>query len=126
MPLLARRAASATERTLVYFRMTMYMRPTLRLIYSPTHQSIAGRCWTRSYFRDGVKTGKAEYEHMFSAVHPRTDIDGFSRACDGQQNVRAYYATLPRPTVWRTSKPSNWGGSRYSGFVSPAPVFVAK
>jgi hypothetical protein len=27
MPLLARRAASATERTLVYFRMTMYMRP---------------------------------------------------------------------------------------------------
>jgi hypothetical protein len=47
--------------------------------------------------------------HMFSAVHPRTDIDGFSRTCDGQQNVRAYYATLPRPTVWRTSKPSNWG-----------------
>src|SRR5258707_15297445 len=57
---------------------------------------------------------------MFSAVHPRTYIDGFSRACDGQQNVRAYYATLPRPTVWRISKPANWGGSRYSVFLSPA------
>jgi hypothetical protein len=35
MPLLARRAASATERTLVYFRMTMYMRPPMRLSPSP-------------------------------------------------------------------------------------------
>src|SRR5206468_4781132 len=53
MPLLARRAASATERTLVYFRMTMYMRPPMRLSSSPTHQSISGPCWTRAYFRDG-------------------------------------------------------------------------
>src|SRR6266481_2667090 len=53
MPLLARRAASATERTLVYFRMTMYMRPPMRLSSSPRHQSISGRCWTRAYFRDG-------------------------------------------------------------------------
>ena len=35
MPLLARRAASATERTLVYFRMNMYMRPPMRLSSSP-------------------------------------------------------------------------------------------
>src|ERR1700730_10922260 len=73
-----------------------------------------------------VKTGKAQYEHMFSAVHPRTDIDGFSRACDGQQNVRTYYATLPRPTVWRTSKPSNWAGSRYSALLSPARLCAAR
>src|SRR5258707_642895 len=36
MPLLARRAASATERTLVYFRMNMYIRPPMRLSSSPT------------------------------------------------------------------------------------------
>src|SRR6266446_9137625 len=53
MPLLARRAASATERTLVYFRMNMYITPPMRLSSSPTHQSISGRCWTRAYFRDG-------------------------------------------------------------------------
>jgi hypothetical protein len=53
MPLLARRAASATERTLVYFRMNMYIRPPMRLCFSTTHQSISGRCWTRVYFRDG-------------------------------------------------------------------------
>src|SRR5712672_2152463 len=53
MPLFARRAASATERTLVYFRMNMYIRPPTRLSSSPTHQSISGRCWTRAYFRDG-------------------------------------------------------------------------
>src|SRR5713226_8720303 len=53
MPLLARRAASATERTLVYFRMNMYIRPPMRLSSSSTHQSISGRCWTRAYFRDG-------------------------------------------------------------------------
>src|SRR5258706_872444 len=56
MPLLARRAASATERTLVYFRMNMYIRPPMRLSSSPTHQSISGRCWTRAYFRGGSKT----------------------------------------------------------------------
>jgi hypothetical protein len=53
MPLLARRAASATERTLLYFRMNMYIRPPMRLSSSPTHQSISGRCWTRACFRDG-------------------------------------------------------------------------
>src|SRR6267154_2451915 len=55
MPLLARRAASATERTLVYFRTNMYIRPPMRLSSSPTHQSISGRCRTRTYFRDGSK-----------------------------------------------------------------------
>src|SRR6266404_8574911 len=35
MPLLARRAASATERTLVYFRMTMYMRPPCVSVPAP-------------------------------------------------------------------------------------------
>jgi hypothetical protein len=53
MPLLARRAASATERTLVYFRMNMYIRPPTPLCSSPTHQNISGRRWTRAYFRDG-------------------------------------------------------------------------
>jgi len=31
----------------------MYIRPPMRLISSPTHQSISGRCWTRAYFGDG-------------------------------------------------------------------------
>jgi hypothetical protein len=53
MPLLARRAASATERTWVYFRMNMYMRPPCVSVPAPRHQSISGRCWTRAYFRDG-------------------------------------------------------------------------
>ena len=35
MPHLARRAASAIERTLVYFRMNIYMRPPLRLSSGP-------------------------------------------------------------------------------------------
>jgi hypothetical protein len=52
MPLLARRAASATERTLVYFRMNMYIRPPTPLCSSPTHQNISGRRWTRAYFRE--------------------------------------------------------------------------
>ena len=43
MPLLARRAASATERTLVYLRMTMYIRGTMRISSVLTHQSILGR-----------------------------------------------------------------------------------
>src|SRR5262249_54250065 len=47
--------ASATERTLVYFRINMYIRPSMRLSSSPTHPSISGRCWTRAYFRDGSK-----------------------------------------------------------------------
>jgi hypothetical protein len=36
MPLLARRAASATERTFVYFRMTMYMRPPCVSVPAPS------------------------------------------------------------------------------------------
>jgi hypothetical protein len=35
MPLLARRAASATERTLVYFRMNMYMKATCASQFQP-------------------------------------------------------------------------------------------
>src|SRR6266404_3718992 len=35
MPLLARRAASATERTLVYFRTNMYIRSPMRLSSAP-------------------------------------------------------------------------------------------
>ena len=35
MPLLARRAASATERTLVYFRMNMYIRPPCVSVPAP-------------------------------------------------------------------------------------------
>src|SRR6266487_252566 len=61
MPLLARRAASATERTLVYFRMNMYIRPPMRLSSSPTHQSISGRCWTRADFRDGSMLSKKSF-----------------------------------------------------------------
>jgi hypothetical protein len=38
MPLLARRAASATERTLVYFRMTMYMNHHAFQFQPCTHQ----------------------------------------------------------------------------------------
>src|ERR1700758_4889970 len=49
MPLLARRAASAIERTLVYFRMNMYIGPpTMCLNSCWTHQIISGRCWTRA------------------------------------------------------------------------------
>ena len=53
MPLLARRAASAIERTLVYFRTNMYIRLPMHLSSGPAYQSILGRCWTRTIFRDG-------------------------------------------------------------------------
>jgi hypothetical protein len=74
MPLLARRAASATERTLVYFRMNMYIRPPMRLSSSPTHQSISGRCWTRAYFRDGSFTTELGIlrDVRFTSVSNRT------------------------------------------------------
>jgi hypothetical protein len=42
MPLLARRAASATERTLVYFRMTMYMRPPCVSVRAPRIKAYRG------------------------------------------------------------------------------------
>ncbi len=39
-----------------------------------TYQTIVGPSLARADVRNGVKTGKARCEHMFSAVHPTTDI----------------------------------------------------
>src|SRR6266566_7670510 len=93
MPLLARRAASATERTLVYFRMNMYIRPPMRLSSSPTHQSISGRCWTRAYFRDGsiaTEMGCPRYVRSTPDSDRTADIAGgpfgarLGNACSGE------------------------------------------
>src|SRR5258706_14637920 len=91
MPLLARRAASATERTLVYFRMNMYIRPPLRLSSSPTHQSISGRCWTRAYFRDGsnseVELADADFRFTPEGRHPAVGLECPFRAMCGRLRV---------------------------------------
>jgi len=71
--------------------------------------SIVGPLVIKLISQMGSKPEKLNTSTCFPLFIPRTDIDGFSRACDGQQNVRTHYTTLPRPTVWRTSKPSNWG-----------------
>jgi hypothetical protein len=51
------------------------------------------------HFRKGSKAEK----HMFSAVHPITDITRV--LCSAYER----HAVLLRPTVWRTSKPSKSG-----------------
>ena len=93
MPLLARRAASATERTLVYFRMTMYMRPPMRLSSSPTHQSISGRCWTRAYFRDG----------SFGSFDPAPFTSGLPCAADIGR-VPRQVSKVPKPEISPNAK----------------------
>jgi hypothetical protein len=90
MPLLARRAASATERTLVYFRMNMYIGPPMRLNSRPTHQSISGRCWTRAWFRDGSDSVVRQYWLDVRFARKRTQYSDVSLG--------------PRRDQFRTSK----------------------
>src|SRR6266403_1448292 len=93
MPLLARRAASATERTLVYFRMNMYIRPPMRLNSSPTHQSISGPCWTRTSFRDGSKPEKLDASRCFPLCpRKRTsrNVVGMSVSCHNRKSPRSF------------------------------------
>src|SRR6266480_1871233 len=100
MPLLARRAASATERTLVYFRMNMYIRPPLRLSSSPTHQSISGRCWTRAYFRDGSKADLTAHKSYFP-LYPRKRTQVGHRGMSALCQLRKC-STLTQATTCRS------------------------
>ena len=79
MPLLARRAASATERTFVYFRITMYMRPPMRLSPSPRIKSY------RAAAGLGPTSEMGHYQRSnsalpLSALPPGADIA--ASACD--------------------------------------------
>src|SRR2546429_8134250 len=40
-----------------------------------------------------------------SALPPKADIDGVL----ARRSASKLHAVFPRPTVWRTSNPSNWG-----------------
>jgi hypothetical protein len=85
---LARRAASATERTLVNFRMNMYIRPAMRLSSSPTHQSISGRCRPRADFRDGSKTEAAPLErHVRSTYNIGSALAVFDHLVGGTRSL---------------------------------------
>jgi hypothetical protein len=110
MPLLARRAASATERTLVYFRMNMYIRPPMRLSSSPTHQSISGRCWTRAYFRDGSFTTELGILRgvRFTSVSNRTAdiVAGPVRAKFGSRCFHSNTSSARASSVGGTVSPS--------------------
>src|SRR4029077_4402859 len=78
MPLLAGRGAAATERTLVYFRMNMYMRSPCVSVPAPRHQTISGRCWTRANFRHGsiaTEVGGPRYVWFTPGSDRGADVD---------------------------------------------------
>src|SRR5882757_5048505 len=108
MPLLARRAASATERTLVYFRMNMYIRPPMRLSSSPTHQSISGRCWTRAIFRDGSKGDLTVWLRNVCFRHDNRHQWSSDRCPKGAMNGPPYYSIT---SSTRTRKDSGFTGA---------------
>src|SRR6267378_2912035 len=87
MPLLARRAASATERTLVYFRMTMYMRPPMRLSPSPrikAYRAAAGLGPTSEMGPEAMGTAAKVWHRCRCAKTdggaPMTQVDDLSRS----------------------------------------------
>src|SRR5258707_14591385 len=87
MPLLARRAASATERTLVYFRMNMYIRPLIRLSASPQgikpYRAVAGLGPTSEM---GQKRRKAEVRTK--VVNRFSRLWNSAKACGAAQKGR--------------------------------------